>query len=312
MALTLSEGNKYSATTLAGYVIDRLAKSDPILQVLPFVDIPGNSLTYNTITTRSPSANFYNVGDTWVEGTPTITQATATLTILGGDADIDNFLKATRSNILDLRGEILNDKIKSVKEKFLDSFYYGSGTAPEFTGLQGLLTSSTYNTVSLGSSTTGAVLSIVKLQSAIDLIANDWQPSMMVMTKTMRRYINVYLDSIGDKFTEVRDNFGKMIEYFRGIQLVTSDHIANVESISGGVYSASTGGACSSIFILTFDPKAVCGLQSPAGIQTVQLGDLETKDAERVRIRWYCGLKLEDLRSCAKVDGADPDGTVTA
>ncbi len=35
MALTLTEGNKYSTTELAGYVIDRLAKPSPILEKLP-------------------------------------------------------------------------------------------------------------------------------------------------------------------------------------------------------------------------------------------------------------------------------------
>jgi hypothetical protein len=35
MALTLTEGNKYSVTTLKGYVIDRLAKADPVLAKLP-------------------------------------------------------------------------------------------------------------------------------------------------------------------------------------------------------------------------------------------------------------------------------------
>jgi hypothetical protein len=312
MALTLTEGNKYSPTTLQGQVIDRLGKSDPILEVLPFKDVIGTSLTYNTVTTRSPGAAFYQVGDTWVEGTPTVTAATASLTILGGDADIDNFLKATRSNVQDLRGEVLADKIKSIKEKYLDSFYYGSGTAPDFTGLQGLLTSTTYNTVENGTGSAGVALPVKKLQETIDLIGNGNIPTHMVMTKMMRRYINVYLDSIGDKFTAVRNDYGKMIEYFRGLQIVTSDVLLNTETVSTTTYGAKTGGACTSIFILTFSPTACCGIQGTNGVETVQIGDLETKDAERVRIRWYCGLMLQDLRSCAKITGVDPDGTVAA
>ncbi len=306
----MTEGNLYSTTKLAGYVIDRLAKPSPILEKLPFESILGNSLTYNTVTTRSGAA-FYNVGDSWVESTPSLTATTASLSILGGDADVDNFILSTRSNVLDVKGTVLDDKIKAVREKYLYAFYYGTGTAPAFSGLHTLMTSTTYNTVEMASGSAAVLLSIVKLQSAIDLITG-YEPSHIVMTKMMRRYINVYLDSIGDKFTSARDNYGKMIEYFRGLQIVTDDCLLNTELASGTTYSTPTGGSGTSIFILTFAPKACCGIQGSKGVETIPLGDLETKDAQRWRIRWYCGLKLEDLRSCAVVTGVDPDGTVSA
>ena len=310
MALTLTEGNKYSTTSLEGYVIDLLGKQSRVLELLPFQELLGNSLTYDMITTRSGSA-FYLVGETWTESTPVITQDTVTLKILGGDADVDNFLKTTRSNQLDLQGEVLMDRIKSVNESFLDTFYYGNATSypREFNGLQTLISSTTYNTVSAGSST-GTALSILKLQEAIDLVATT--PTHLAMSKQMRRYINVYLDSIGDKFTEVRDNYGKMIPYFRGIEIITDDHILNTETAASGIYTAKTGGGNTTIFLMSFSPKAICGVQGSNGVETIPIGDLETKDAKRWRIRWYCGLKFEDLRSAGKVDGIDADGTVTA
>jgi hypothetical protein len=276
-----------------------------------FESIKGNSLTYDTTTVRS-GAQFYDVGDTWVESTKTLTQATAVLRILGGDADVDNFLKATRSNIIDLKGDILADKIKAVKEAYLDTFYYGinSTNAKEFDGLQTLMTSTTYNTVHAGSST-GSALGMDKVQQAIDMIM-DGDASMIVMTKTLRRYINIYLNSVGTAFTATRDQFGKMIEYFRGIEVNVSDHILNTEVAASGAYTVKTGGANTSLFILSFGAKAVCGVQGEAGVQTDYLGNLETKDAERIRIKWYCGLKLEDLRSAAKVDGITAAGTVVA
>lgn len=312
MALNLTEGNKYSTTTLAGYVIDRMGKADQILERLPFTEVVGNSLTYDTITTRSPGAAFYNVNDTWSESTPSLTQATAALKILGGDADVDNFLKTTRGNILDLRGEVLNDKIKSIAEKYLDTFIYGddSTDTKQFDGLQVLIADTTYNTVHAGSST-GSDLSMVKIQEAIDLILGN-SPEAILMSKKMRRYINVYLDSVGSAFTDVRDNFGRMIPYYRGLPIIISDHISDTETAASGAYSASSGSDTTTIFILTFNERACCGIQGPNGIESVPLGDLETKDAERVRIRWYCSLMLQDLRSCAKVDGIHSAGTVVA
>ena len=45
---TLTEMNKYSTTELDRAVIDRLVKDSPILEILPFEEMVGNSLTYNT------------------------------------------------------------------------------------------------------------------------------------------------------------------------------------------------------------------------------------------------------------------------
>ena len=61
------------------------------------------------------------MGDTWTESTPTFTQVTATLKILGGDADIDNFLKSTRSNLQDLEAAVVQLKAKALQTKFEDS-----------------------------------------------------------------------------------------------------------------------------------------------------------------------------------------------
>jgi hypothetical protein len=46
------------------------------------------------------------VGDAWVEATPTFTQKTATLKILGGDADVDNFIQATYADPNDVEAEV--------------------------------------------------------------------------------------------------------------------------------------------------------------------------------------------------------------
>jgi len=312
MALTLTEGNKYSITSLEAQIIDRLTKDSLVLQKLPFREILGNSLTYDTIVTRS-GADFYSVGDTWSEDTPTSTQDTVTLKILGGDADVDEFIVQTRSNILDVKAEALMDKAKAVQEKYLDTFYYGStsGNAKSFKGLHGFMTSTTYNTVH-ASSSAGSDLSIKKVREAMDLISG-FQPDVILMSKTLRRHMATYLDSVGSAFPTDRGQYGKTIEYFNGVQIAVDDHIVNTETTStAGVYSSQTGSDTTSIFVVTFDPQGACGVQKSPGIQVKDLGDLETKDATRTRIKWYCGLMYQNLKSCAKVDGIHAAGTVVA
>ena len=312
MAYTLTEGELYSTTDiLSKTVIDRLVKDDPILMRLGFETLLGNSDTFVTVTTRS-GAGVYEVGDTWTESTPSVSQDTVTLKILGGDADVDNFLMETRSNKLDIKGTALADKTLAVKELFLDLFYYGTAfDATGFAGLHQKMTSTTYNTVHEGSTATESVLNISNLRAGIDLI-RGFKPELMVMSRLMRRSLATYFDSVGSAMPGVIDKFGKMVPSFDGIAIEPSDHISDAETISGSAFSARTGGSSTSIFILVFDPMAIGGVQGVSGLKVVPLGELETKDATRFRIKWYCAMKMKNLRSCAKLDGVDPDGTVAA
>jgi len=315
MALTLTEGELYSTTDmLSRTAIDRLVKDSTVLQKLPFETLLGNSDTYVTVTTDS-GAQFYEVDEAWVESTPALTSATVTLKILGGDADIDKFLLETRQNKMDLKGTVLENKIKAVQYKFLDTFFYGSTStdASSFNGLHSLLTSTTYNTVHAGSST-GTALSMAKLRQAIDLIPNSWRGSPMAMyiSKTERRLMAVYLDSIGSAFPREASKWGTPVEMFDGIPIFSDDHILNTETAASGAYTQSTGSTCTSIFIVAYGSDAACGVQGSTGLKVTDLGELESKNAERFRISWYCGLKLKDIRSCAKVDGIASASAVTA
>src|SRR3989304_2124308 len=139
MALTLAEAAKLSNDILLTGVIETVIQDSPVLQVLPFIEIVGNGLTYNRENAAATAA-FYDVGDTWTESTPTFTQITATLRILGGDADIDNFLMATRSNLQDLEAAIVQLKAKAVQQKFEDTFVNGDSTvdAKSFDGIEKL------------------------------------------------------------------------------------------------------------------------------------------------------------------------------
>src|SRR3972149_5339834 len=124
MALTRAEAAKLLNDLLLTGVIETVIQDSPVLQVLPFIEIVGNGLTYNRENAAATAA-FYDVGDTWTESTPTFTQITATLRILGGDADIDNFLMATRSNLQDLEAAIVQLKAKALQQKFEDAFVNG-------------------------------------------------------------------------------------------------------------------------------------------------------------------------------------------
>ncbi|CAA9565639.1 MAG: hypothetical protein AVDCRST_MAG73-4130 [uncultured Thermomicrobiales bacterium] len=55
-----------------------------------------------------------------MEATPTFTQVPTALKILGGDADVDNFLQATYADPNDLEAEVIASRAKAVAHKFLE------------------------------------------------------------------------------------------------------------------------------------------------------------------------------------------------
>jgi hypothetical protein len=320
MALTLVEASKYSNDVLQRGVIELIVKDDPILSRLPFKDIVGNGLTYDVETTMS-GADFYSVGDTWVESTGTVTQHTAHTKILGGDADVDNYLKATRSNVQDLMAEQIEAKTKAIRHAYLNTFFYGYAATEtkRFDGVHQLLTSETYNTIAVGGSGSPAVLSMEKVEELIDLIT-DGKPDMLVMTKQMRRSINVYLKSVGGLAYD--DSADKRVQTILEVPVHVSDFLSNDEACdkdygSGYGHQPTDGTALgdddngTTIFALQFGAKALSGVQS-MGITTEKFAKLENKDGARTRIKWYPGLMMQSIISCAKLTGLQPAGTVTA
>jgi len=320
MALTLVEASKYSNDVLQRGIIELIVKDDPILSRLPFKDIVGNGLTYDVETTMS-GADFYSVGDTWVESTGTVTQHTAHTKILGGDADVDNYLKATRSNVQDLMAEQIEAKTKAIRHAYLNTFFYGYAATEtkRFDGVHQLLTSETYNTIAVGGSGSPAVLSMEKVEELIDLIT-DGKPDMLVMTKQMRRSINVYLKSVGGLTYDESAN--KRVQTILEVPVHESDFLPNDEACdkdygNGYGHQPTDGTALgdddnsTSIFALQFGAKALSGVQS-MGITTEKFAKLENKDGARTRIKWYPGLMMQSIISCSKLTGLQPAGTVTA
>jgi hypothetical protein len=292
MALTLAEASKLSNDMLLQGVVETIVKDSPVLQQLPFIEIVGNVLTYNQEKTL-PTIDFYDVGDSWAESTPTFEQKTAGLKIMGGDADVDNFLKATRSNIQDLEAAVVELKAKALKDKFEETFIYGdSGTsAKQFDGLRKLIDTTTASDQVIAMGATGATLTLAKLDELIDAVKGG-KPQLLLMSRRSRRKLNALVREAGGMFESDRDNWGNFIQLWDGIPIGVNDWILDTHVLTGGVETATTGGTCSTIYAFQMGEGALCGLTSPGHITVEPIGSLETKDASRTRIKWYCSLAL--------------------
>src|SRR4051812_26629792 len=103
-------------------VLREIVREAPVLQEMEWIDVIGNAYQYVRQSVL-PTINFYNPNEVWSESTGDWTQHTAVLRIMGGDADVDNFLKSTRSNYTDIEAETIEDKATAAKHTFMDSLY---------------------------------------------------------------------------------------------------------------------------------------------------------------------------------------------
>ena len=302
MALTLAEGAKLSNDVVLQGVIETVVKESRVLDVLPFIDMVGNALTYNRENAMA-SAAFYDVGDAWSEDAPTFTQVQATLKILGGDADVDRYIATTRSNVQDIEAAVLELKAKAVAHEFEDEFVYGDTAVDSkgFDGLHKLVSALSGQQVHLGSGTTPAALSLKKLDEMIDAV-KPGKPDALLMTRRTRRGISAYARALTSPVQFESAGFGQRVMFYDGIPVLESDFMFDTEALSSGAYSAKTGGAGSSIFAVKFGEGRLAGLTN-GGLQVEDVGALETKDARRWRCKWYVSLALFSTLALARLDG---------
>ena len=300
MAMTLTEAAKLSNDRLLVGVIEEVIKDSPILQNLPFIDIVGNGLTFNR-ENALPSIDFYDVGDTWQESTPTFTQITATLKIMGGDADVDEYLKATRSDINDLEATVIELKSKALRHKFEEYFLYGdsSTNSRSFDGIRKFIdvTTDPWGTrqiVACGTAA-GAALTLAKLDELIDKVKGG-KPDALIMSKRSRREIQQLTRAAGFNLETSKDNFGNFLTVYNGTPFWQTDFQLDTHRTTGSgtsqVENSTTAGDESVIYAVQLGEGALAGLQSPAGLQVEPIGKLETKDASRTRIKWYVSMAL--------------------
>jgi HK97 family phage major capsid protein len=293
MAFLLTDAAKLTQDLLVRGVIETLITESAILRYLPFLTVNGSGVTYNQELTL-PGATFHGVNGAWTTSEPTLQQQQATLKILGGDADVDAFLQQTYSNKQDITALVVQSKAKAVAYSFNQAFFYGdSGVdANTFDGLAtqaGTVQTSvagvdaTHRAFSNGAN--GAVLTLDTMDQMIDCV-KPGKPDALFMSKRTRRKLSSLRRASGNLLETGVDAFGRRAMYYDGIPIEIDENIPDTET------QGTSTGVCSSIFAVKFGYQiGVCGLQN-GSITVVPVGNLETKDAVRTRIKWYVGMAV--------------------
>jgi len=180
-----------------------------------------------------------------------------------------------------------------VQQKFDDTFINGDTAtdAKAFDGIDKLC--ATEQIVSMG--TDGGTLTLEKLDELIDKVKGG-KPDMLLMSRRSRRKLNSLARAVGGILISDKNQFGQMVEYYDGIPIGINDWISDNQTVG-------TSTDCSTIYALKFGEDGLAGLTSPGGLQIERVGSLETKDATRIRVKWYVALALFNSLKLAKLIG---------
>jgi hypothetical protein len=309
MALTLAQAAATSTNMMGRGVMEVIATSSVVLDRLPFEDIEGNAFQYYS-ENALPGTEFRAVNAGYTESTGSLTSATESLVILGGDADVDRYLQQTRSNLFDQRATQLTLKAKAVEAKFSDTFVNGNtGTdANAFNGIKARLTGSQLLSAATNGLTVNGSTDVLR-QDFLDLLdgliaavpnCDVLYCNAAVLSKlrsAMRRL------TIG---TTQQDELGRYVDTYNGIPIVDIGNKADGTPIIPQTETQGSSSLASSIYAVHFGgglaDQGVVGL-SNGGMTVMDLGQLETKPALRTRIEWYCGLALFGPRPAARLQG---------
>ena len=179
---------------------------------------------------------------------------------------------------------------------FDDTFVNGDDSADpnSFDGID--LLASAGQSVSMGAN--GASLSLAKLDELIDKVRGG-KPDMLLMSRRSRRSLNILARTSGSFLEADRDDFGNMLQFYDGIPIGLNDYISDAKTVG-------TSSDCGTVYAMQFGEGAVSGLTAPGGLTVERVGSLETKDASRIRVKWYAGLALFNTVKLAKLTGVRP------
>lgn len=297
MAFTLIEYMKQTDSELLAGVIEKFARTSPILEQLPFKDIIGNALTYNKEDTL-PGIAFRGVNEAYDESTGIINPATENLKIMGGDADTDRALQKWEKNFGARRASDLMMKVKAAALYFSKNFFDGdeSSDPREFDGLNIRLTG---NQV-LSGGTNGGALSMSLMNQLIDAVKG--KPDAIYMGKKFRRQLNNLAES-STILTITKDAFGGEITAFASVPIRIIEEDNSDNTILAFDETQGNSSVCASCYAVKFGvDEFLCGLQTEP-LDAYDLGEMETKPAFRSRIEWLITIAIFHSKSAARLKG---------
>lgn len=305
MPLLKVEADKLSNNQMVAGVIDEIIEKDDLFAVLPFVRVNSKAYVYhredegaqNNITAGSGLPTFLDVNDTVVEGAVPFVEVVAKLRILAGDVDVDKFLQETESDDNDQLAIQIAKKAKAVGRLYHKTLAQGDAAVDvkSFDGISKLVSAGQ----TLLAGTNGAALTLSMLDQLLDQVPNG--ADVIVMRRgTVRAFRSLLRAAGGNSANDyMNENFGRPMLHHNGVPIIVNDFLPGNETAGSGT------NLCSIYAMRLNEADGLHGLYGgeSAGLRVEDIGTVQNKDAQRIRVKWYCGLALKSTKSLARLSG---------
>ncbi len=336
MANTLAQYEALINDPVVSGIAHTILVEDPLIQYLPFKGITSNTIKYKMETVEA-AADFYEVGEEWIEGTPTWEDRYADLAILGGDADVDNFIKSTMGAQEPVESEVIDLKAKAIANKFAKNGILGRTTSSNVysssknfkgllqllaevessttTDLDGALAANIGNNTQVITAASGvsAPLTLAFIEELIDKIRP--KATHIISSRVFRRKLQTLARAAGTNLEHDMNQLGMPVTRYGEQIVVISDGILDnmddpstlVTDIAAYDYTQARTATddITPIFAARIAEDGLSGITSAQNgmIQIEDIGTLPNKDATRTRIKFYCGLALFNKLALAGLMG---------
>ena len=241
-----------------------------------------------------PGTGFRTVNEAYVESTGVINQDTERLSILGGDADVDQFIEKTMQSS---RGVLMADqvrmKLESAQATYVDTMFNGDVAVDpkSFDGLRKRLVGTQVIDSDAPANSEGFLDELDELFGSVaggpDVV---YAPSQVISRlKSLGRKVGG-ADYINSEIT------GKREFTWNGVSFIDPGEHWSRRKILG--YDAANGGDVYAIKLASgIGVSGVLGITN-GGLNAYFLGELQEKPAIRTRIDFYTGMAVQGGKAC--------------
>ena len=306
MALTLLEASKLIDDHVKRNVVVTFPYNSPILEALPFIDVPGGSFVYNREDTL-PGIAFRGINEDYSESTGVLQQLVETTKIFGGKSKVDKVLAESRGQGVDGLGigavRAVHDRLKAKAAAlfFTKMFFDGNSgeDSRQFDGLNARLTGSQLLYAGGASDADGADLTTEMLDDLCDAVSGG--PDMLLMSKAMRREVSKLLRN-DSRISYGPDAFGRECSHYGGvpIRVIEEDHEGN--TILGFDETQGEDEDTGSIYAVRFGAEEyLCGVQNKM-MDVIDMG-LQSDMKYLTVIEWAASIIILHSKAAARLKG---------
>jgi hypothetical protein len=137
------------------------------------------------------------------------------------------------------------------------------------------------------------------LDQLLDQVPNG-ADALVMRPGTIRAYRSLLYTTGGITPAMVEiPNFGQPVLGHNGVPILRNDFLPADETLGTGT------NLCSIYAVRLNELDGMHGLFGgrDAGLRIEEVGTVQNKDADRIRIKWYCGLALKSTKSLARLQG---------